>query len=185
MSNVVNADLENIYKQFHLTEVPIFQNLERISIRKLFKILTITELKNLPTIEAMNFYLYCNFFKNRLLYSPTFEQNLAYINLKVVELKQRIKDSLDEFDQMLRKTKSESDATWIDNNIATLYDGQVMLDKVPSRCDYYDEKITRYLNSNDAAANSVVLATIESECAAEFTQLSKLFSEVGRIIGRD
>src|ERR1700690_634714 len=72
MSNTLNADLENAYKQFQLGDLPIYHNLERISIRKLFKILTITELKDLPTIEAMNFYLYCQFFKNRLLYSPLF-----------------------------------------------------------------------------------------------------------------
>jgi hypothetical protein len=54
MSNILNADLENAYKQFKLGDLPIFQHMQQISIRKLFKILTITELKDLPTIEAMN-----------------------------------------------------------------------------------------------------------------------------------
>ncbi len=46
---------------------------------------------------------------------------------------------------MLKVTKSESDATWIENNISTLNDGLVLLDAIPTRCDYYDIKMEQYL----------------------------------------
>lgn len=185
MSNMSDDFLENLYKQFNLGDIPIFQNMQRISIRRLFKILTITELKDLPTVEAMNFYLYCNFFKNRLLYSEMFKQNLAYINLKSIELKQRIKDSLDKYDKMLQETKSESDGTWIDNNIAILNDGLIMLGSIPSRCDYYDNKIIKYLHESKSTNQASFPKEIESECADEFSRLSVLFSQVGQIIGHE
>ncbi len=181
MSEKQNTDLENAYKQFKLGDLPIFHDMELISIRKLFKILTITELKDLPTIEAMNFYLYCQFFKNRLIYSPLFQQNLAYINLKSAELKQRIHDWLNKYEQTLKVTKSESDATWIEDNINLLNEGLVQLDEVPGRCDYYDKKVATYLNKADKLA----LEDIQAECAKEFSVLSELFSEIGRIIGRE
>gem|GEM_PF-6864421 len=184
MSNTLNADLENAYKQFKLGDLPIFHNMERISIRKLFKILTIAELKDLPTIEAMNFYLYCQFFKNRLLYSPLFQQNLAYINLQSTELKQRINDWLNKYEQTLKVTKSESDATWIEDNINLLSEGLVQLDAVPGRCDYYDKEVAKYL-TKQPGADKLSLEKIQSECGIEFTMLSELFSEVGRIIGRE
>lgn len=180
MSNQLDSELESTYKQFRLTNIPIFQNREAISIRRLFKVLTITELKDLPAIEAMNFYLYCHFFKNRLLYSPTFEQNLNYINSKAVELKQRIKVALEKYDHMLKTTKSESDCTWIDNNIAILNDGLLELDDVPNRCDYYDAKLSKLLKNNQG---HIDFKDIESECATEFAKLSTLFSKVGQIIG--
>lgn len=183
MSTVPNSDLENLYKQFNLGELPIFQNLQRISIRKLFKTLTITELNDLSTPDAMNFYLYCNFFKNRLLYSEMFRNNLAYVNSQAILLKHRIKHSLDKFDQMLREVKSESDGTWIDNNIGLLNDGLIMLNSVPHRCDYYDAKVAECLDPKNAASSNI--SAIEAECAAEFASLATLFSEVGRIIGRE
>lgn len=182
-NHVYNKDLENAYKQFKLNNLPIFQNRQPISIRKLFKILTITQLKELPTIEAMNFYLYCQFFKNRLLYSAVFCQNLDYINTKSIELKQRIKEWLHKYDQMLKETKSESDSTWIENNIYVLNDGLLMLDTVPARCDYYDKKVEQYINQSKS--DNLSLDDIQSECAAEFSRLSELFLEVGRIIGRE
>lgn len=180
MSNSLTTDLENAYKQFKLTNLPIFQNTQLISIPKLFKILTITELKDLPTVEAMNFYLYCNFFKNRLLYSPIFQQNLAYVTAQSVELKQRIKNALNKYDHMLGEIKSESDNAWVDSNIVILNEGLLMLDDIPNRCDYYDAEVLKYLKQNDGD-----LTAIEAECAHDFTCLAKLFSEVGRLIGRE
>src|SRR5579863_1336246 len=177
----VNIELENAYKQFELGDLPIFLNRERISIRKLFKILTITELKDLPTIEAMNFYLYCQFFKNRLLYSPLFQKNLVYIDSKLIELKKRINGWLEKYEQTLQTTKSESDVTWLDDNINLLMDGRESLSTVPGRCDYYDKKVSEYL----ASQSNISLKDIQAECALEFTRLSNLFSEVGRIIGRE
>lgn len=184
MSNTINTELEQTYKQFELGDLPIFLNTEQISIRKLFKILTIKELKELPTIEAMNFYLYCQFFKNRLLYSSIFQQNLTYINSKLIELKQRIHNWLNKYEQMLKVTKSESDATWIENNSNLLTYGLEALDAVPSRCDYYDEQVAKYL-SPKPDGSSLSLENIGAECAKEFSRLSILFSEVGRIIGRE
>jgi hypothetical protein len=178
-----NANLENAYKQFQLNDLPIFQNQKQISIRKLFKILTIYELKDLSTVEALNFYLYCQFFKNRLVYSPIFEQNLKYINSKLIELKQRIKDWLNKFEQMLKETKSESDSTWVENNIGILNDGLIILESVPGRCDYYDKQVAKYLDK--ASVDSLTLQQIQNECAQEFGELSNLFSEIGRLIGRE
>ena len=85
---------------------------------------------------------------------------------------------------MLKVTKSESDATWIDNNINILNDGLLELDAVPARCDYYDQKVTKYLASQ-TKSDDLFLEDIQSECTQEFIKLSKLFSEVGRIIGRE
>ena len=184
MSSVQKTDLELLYKAFKLDNVPIFQNMQQISIRKLFKILTTIELTDLPTIEAMNFYLYCNFFRNRLLYSEIFNHNLNYINLKSIELKQHIKNHLHKYDQMLKEAKSESDCTWIDNNIVILHDGLTALDSIPDRCDYYDNKVIKYLDPDFAKLNSTYLSNIQDECSKDFTHLSKLFLEVGRIIGR-
>ncbi|MCC2624154.1 MAG: hypothetical protein K0R14_27 [Burkholderiales bacterium] len=184
MTNVVevNAELENAYKKFELGDLPIFLNTEKISIRKLFKILTVSELSNLSTVEAMNFYLYCQFFKNRLLYSPFFQKNLAYIDSKLIELKNRINGWLEKYEKMLKITKSESDVTWLDDNINLLIDGREALNSVPGRCDYYDKKVSAYLARQ---ADNKFLQDIQSECAAEFIQLSNLFSEIGRIIGRE
>ncbi len=177
--------LEQAYKQFKLGDLPIYQDTQRISIRKLFRILTSTELENLPTVEAMNFYLYCNFFKNRLLYSEIFIKNLAYIHSKHSDLKQRIKHALSEYDQMLKGVKSESDSTWIENNIAILNDGLLMLDSVPQRCDYYDRKLAEYLERSNTTVDNFAMSAIEAECAAEFASLAQLFSDVGRLIGRN
>ena len=46
MSSSLTIDLENAYKQFKLTNLPIYQNTELISIPKLFKILTTIELRD-------------------------------------------------------------------------------------------------------------------------------------------
>lgn len=187
----INTDLENAYRQFKLPDLPIFKNRQQISIRKLFKLLTITELEDLSTLEAMNFYLYCQFFKNRLFHSPLFQKNLVYVNLKSIELKQRLKDHLVKYEQMLKTIKSESDALWIENNILILNDCLIKLGIIPSRCDYYDTKVSKCLTQqqqgdmNTLPEEQSSLEDIQAECAAEFLILSKLFSEAGRIIGRE
>lgn len=182
MTHTINIEIENAYKQFQMN-VPIFQNMQPISIRRLFKTLTSTEIKDLSTTDAMNFYLYCNFFKNRLLYSPIFKQNLNYVNLKSVELKQRIKLSVEKFEQILKDTKSESDSTWIADNINTLNDGLVMLGTVIHRCDYYDNLVALCVSKNEPHMPN--LLAIEKECIVDFTRLSNLSVEVGRLIGRE
>lgn len=185
MDTEQQLDIEAVYRQFQLGKIPIFYQQQLISIGKLFWILTTHELKDLPTIEAMNLYLYCNFFKNRLLYSEIFTKNLTYINSKLVELTDRVECWLKKYEQMLKEIKSESDITWVSNNITLLNEGLTTLKSIPNYCDYYDQKIARYLDANSANyKSSTYLQHIESECATEFTTLSKLFSEIGRIIGR-
>ena len=177
-----NSALETAYKHFQLGDIPIYKNMERISIKELFKLLTTTKLENLSTVELMNFYLYCNFFKNRLLYSDIFKENITYINSKFGDLMQRINDSLRSFEEMIKVVKSESDTEWISNNISILHDALTKLDAIQNRCDYYDAEVEKYLS--DTPSNIFHLAGIQEKCAQEFTELSNLFSEVGRIIGR-
>ena len=136
MNEKINSNLENTYKQFRMQNLPIFYEMQPISIQKLFKILTNITFNELHTIDAMNFYLYSQFFKNRLLYSVVFRENLTYLEIQVVMLKQRINNMINKYEQTLLDIKSESDSTWIANVINTLNDGLMAIDTVPNRCNY-------------------------------------------------